>query len=457
MKGRETILKKNSMRVFTAVMIAGVVGILIITLIRTFSIRLLNSYEEFSSYYSETASYIFKITNGIYDSQASISKFIAAESDDEKIEYIEDSKKTLDEISDMFEDLMGSVKKYSESEDVIPAYTTFLMYKNYVDMATRYSENGNNESAVYYANRLIEPYARKVTNELEEINLEVKASLDEKKSDVDRKFVYLKTVTIISIIGIAISSTMALIYSVRVTSELEKYKIKLEKEIEDKNKALRDHSDKMLRLQDQTIIGMANLIESRDGNTGEHVKRTSKYVEIIARKAMQRGLYTDILNENYIELLVKAAPLHDIGKIAVPDAILQKPSKLTAEEFEKIKAHTTDGGRIIKDVLGNIEEKDYLKIAENVALSHHEKWDGTGYPNKLSSIDIPLEARIMALADVFDALVSKRCYKDAYSTDEAFDIIEKSKGTHFDPKLTNIFLELKPEIEKYLKSHGENK
>lgn len=444
-------MKKNSMRVFIAVLISGIIGILIITLIRAFSINLLNSYEEFSSYYSETASYIFRITNGIYESQASTAKFIAVRNESERSDYIQKSKETLDEINDMFESLQSSINNYADDDNVIPAYTTFQTYKSYVDTAAEYSENGDDESAMYYADHVIEPYARKVTEELETMSLDVKNSLDEKKSDVDKKFTYVKVITIIGISGITVSSVIALIYSVRVTSELEKYKIKLEQEIEDKNKALRDHADKMLRLQDQTIIGMANLIESRDGNTGEHVKRTSYYVEILARKAMEKGLYTDVLNENYIELLVKAAPLHDIGKIAVPDAILQKPGKLTDEEFERIKAHTTDGGRIIKDVLGNIEEKDYLKIAENVALSHHEKWNGTGYPNKLSGIDIPLEARIMALADVFDALVSKRCYKDAYSVDKAFQIIEESKGTHFDPKLTNIFLELKPEIEEYLK------
>ncbi|MDE5994400.1 MAG: HD domain-containing protein, partial [Oscillospiraceae bacterium] len=203
-------------------------------------------------------------------------------------------------------------------------------------------------------------------------------------------------------------------------------------------------------IQESTIIGMANLIESRDHDTGEHVKRTSVYVELLAKAAKQAGYLPDILTDRYIDLTVKAAPLHDIGKIAVSDSILQKPGKLTEEEFERMKAHTTAGGRIVKEVLGTIEDHEYLDIASCVAMSHHEKWNGSGYPLGLKENDIPLCARIMAVADVFDALISKRCYKEQMPMDKAFDIISESGGTHFDPELARLFVSIRSDIEKVL-------
>lgn len=144
--------------------------------------------------------------------------------------------------------------------------------------------------------------------------------------------------------------------------------------------------------------------------------------------------------------------MHDIGKIAVPDHILQKPGRLTPEEFETIKQHACEGGKIVREVLGSIEEKEYVEIASDVAAYHHEKWDGSGYNQGLAGEDIPLSARIMAVADVFDALVSKRCYKEAMPMEEAFDEIERSAGTHFDPRLAEVFLDLRDEITEFLSS-----
>jgi len=194
---------------------------------------------------------------------------------------------------------------------------------------------------------------------------------------------------------------------------------------------------------------MANLIESRDGETGEHVKRTSDYVEMISKYLLSEGSYEQ-MDATYQENMVKAAPLHDIGKIKVPDSILQKPGKLTPEEFEIIKQHATKGGEIIYSIMRNIEEKEYLDIAHDVAMYHHEKWDGSGYPEGLKGENIPLCARIMAIADVFDALVSKRCYKEAFPFERAYEMIEESSGTHFDPQIVEVFVKLKPEIKRYL-------
>lgn len=236
--------------------------------------------------------------------------------------------------------------------------------------------------------------------------------------------------------------------------EIMKNRIKRTLEIEEYRKdlegAVRRQTMKIDRMQREVIISMANLIESRDGSTGEHVKRTSYYVNIIAEELGKRNIFTDIINERFLYNLEKAAPMHDIGKIKVPDYVLQKPGKLTDDEFEIMKKHAADGGQIIKETMCNIEEEDYMEVAYNVATYHHEKWNGKGYPSGLCGEQIPLEARIMAVADVFDALISKRCYKDAMPLDKAFDIIEESAGEHFDPQIAKIFIELRPEIEKSL-------
>lgn len=245
---------------------------------------------------------------------------------------------------------------------------------------------------------------------------------------------------------IVIAVIVCLFYCVKVATQLERYKDDLEEEVKRQTKEIREHMEKMARIQNNTIIGMANLIESRDGDTGGHIKRTGSYVELLAREAQKKEGYSDILTDEYIELLVKAAPMHDIGKIAVPDNILKKPGKLTPEEFESIKSHASEGGRIIRDVLGNIEEKEYVDIAAQVAEGHHEKWDGSGYPLGLKGAEIPLCARIMALADVFDALVSPRCYKEPFEPEKAFAIIEESAGKHFDPVLAQLFIELKEKV-----------
>lgn len=231
---------------------------------------------------------------------------------------------------------------------------------------------------------------------------------------------------------------------IRRTLEIEEYRKDLEG-------VVRRQTAKIEKIQREIIISLANMIESRDGSTGQHVKRTSQYVEMIVNELSQRQLYSELIDEAFIYNLVKAAPMHDIGKIKVPDHVLQKPGKLTEEEFEIIKQHSPEGGKIIHMIMEEIEEKDYIEVAYNVATFHHEKWNGRGYPNGLAEEAIPLEARIMAVADVFDALVSKRCYKAAMSLDKAFDIIEESKGEHFDPQIAQVFLELRPQIEEYLR------
>ena len=225
-------------------------------------------------------------------------------------------------------------------------------------------------------------------------------------------------------------------------------------EINEQARKIQMQNEKVIAMQNNTIIGMANLVENRDVETGEHIKRTSFYVKILAEEARKTVEYKDILTDRFIELLVKAAPMHDIGKIVVPDAILKKPGKLTLDEFLQIQRHTVEGARIVHEVLDDNNPPEYIKMAADIALCHHEKWNGSGYPQQLENFDIPVCARIMAVADVFDALVSIRCYKESLSCDEAFKIIETSAGKHFDPILVECFLRLRPQIEDFLQKNS---
>ena len=200
------------------------------------------------------------------------------------------------------------------------------------------------------------------------------------------------------------------------------------------------------RMQSHIITGLASLIENRDVETGEHVLRTGAFVETLTRDAIKDGVYLDQLNETFVSKMTTLAPMHDIGKIVVSDKILRKPGRLTPEEYELMKKHAAVGGDVIREVLEGVTNEDYLSFAADIATYHHERWDGTGYPKGLSGEKIPLAARIMAIADVFDALVSERCYKEPFSFEESVGIIEDGAGTQFDPQLVGVFLRHRSEF-----------
>jgi HD-GYP domain-containing protein (c-di-GMP phosphodiesterase class II) len=202
------------------------------------------------------------------------------------------------------------------------------------------------------------------------------------------------------------------------------------------------------RMQSKIITSFANLVESRDSFTGEHIKRTAIYVELISRELVKQGYYVDELTEENIQLYVNTAPLHDLGKIRVPDQILCKPSRFTPEEFEKMKIHSEEGYNLINENLTGVESDEFLEVAKVMALYHHEKWNGTGYPNQVKGTDIPLCARIMAAADVLDALLSKRQYKDAMPMEKAMEIFKESSGSHFEPCIVDAVLASQDSIEK---------
>lgn len=204
--------------------------------------------------------------------------------------------------------------------------------------------------------------------------------------------------------------------------------------------------------QEKIIIGIADLIESRDVNTGTHVKHTAGYVKFLTNEAMKAGIYPETINAAFAERIIRAAPLHDIGKIAIPDSILLKPGKFTEEEFEIMKRHAPEGGRIVLSLLDGITDEESLRITFDVANYHHERWDGTGYPEGLSGENIPVCARIMAIADVYDALTMERVYKEAVSPAEALQIIEEASGKQFDPLLAPLFVRVMR--ERYLLIDG---
>ncbi|PRD69748.1 two-component system response regulator [Malikia spinosa] len=213
-------------------------------------------------------------------------------------------------------------------------------------------------------------------------------------------------------------------------------------------------------IQDVTILAMASLAETRDSDTGNHIRRTQHYVKALALKLREQPRLAALLDDRYILMLFKSAPLHDIGKVGIPDRILLKPGKLTPEEFELMKTHTTLG----RDAIHAAERQlgmpvEFLKLAKEIAYSHQEKWDGSGYPEGLKGEAIPLSARLMALADVYDALISRRVYKEGMPHEQALAIISAGRGQHFDPDMVDAFLAIHEEFyaiaQRYIDSDNE--
>jgi response regulator RpfG family c-di-GMP phosphodiesterase len=224
----------------------------------------------------------------------------------------------------------------------------------------------------------------------------------------------------------------------------------------DHMKSIREQNRTISRMQTGLIMVMADMVEGRDSDTGNHIRKTAAYTRILLEKLREMGYYTDTITDNFIEDVEQSAPLHDVGKIAVSDVILNKPGKLTDEEFDIMKTHAQEGKRLIEQAISTVEGESYLSEAKNMAGYHHEKWNGKGYPEGISGEDIPLSARVMAIADVFDALTSKRVYKDAMPFDKAVSIIEGDSGTHFDPKCVEAFLASLDEFRAVMNKYKED-
>ena len=220
------------------------------------------------------------------------------------------------------------------------------------------------------------------------------------------------------------------------------------------NDKLRDEvnqkTEHIVEMHNNLILSMATMVESRDNSTGGHIKRTSEVVNILISEIQKDKDQNHLqISADFCHNIIKAAPMHDLGKIAVDDEILRKPGRFTDEEFEKMKAHAAEGARIVHEILKDTDDKAFHILAENVAHYHHERWDGSGYPEGLKGEEIPLEARIMAVADVYDALVSKRVYKDAMSFEKADSIMMESFGKHFDRQLEKYYVAARPRLEEY--------
>lgn len=440
--------KGTAFKIFILVLITGIIGVAGVGIMQHHITNMTNSYEKMYDEYVDNCIKIGVVNSRLLTHRSVLTEMITSYNSDYSLD---EKKNELEQLESGIHSIMSELSNRMDSGEREQLY--HKLYSN-VESYFKTSDNiydiiceGSINTAVYYVNNDIKVNSEAIDESMQDmISLtegEMKQAEENTKNIINRTG-KTKTFCIIMITAVV---AVCIFSCVSLASQLEKYKDKLEEELETKSKELIAHTEKVIKIQDNTISGLANLIESRDGETGGHIIRTSRYVSMLANAAKDEGVCPELLTNEYIELLVRAAPLHDIGKIGVSDLILKKQGKLTIEEFDIMKTHASEGGKIVRNVMHDMENEDYINMAAQVAEGHHEKWNGSGYPNGISGEDIPLCARIMAIADVFDALVSKRCYKDAFSFDKAFKIIEESSGTHFDPTLAEIFLKIRPQIE----------
>jgi putative two-component system response regulator len=209
--------------------------------------------------------------------------------------------------------------------------------------------------------------------------------------------------------------------------------------IRERTEQLLDSTEQLVRLQNGIVFTFADIVESRDKNTGGHIDRTAAYMKVLLEAMVQQGVYYDEICNWNLDSVISSTRLHDLGKIAIPDSILNKPGPLTAEEFEQMKTHSKESVTIIDKAIEQTGDAEFLRNAKMIAAYHHECWDGTGYPYALKGTSIPLQARLMAIFDVYDALVSERHYKKPLSHEEALVIVNSGSGKHFDPVIVEIF------------------
>lgn len=225
----------------------------------------------------------------------------------------------------------------------------------------------------------------------------------------------------------------------------------------------RDHLEELVRertrelelTQEVTVECLGALAEHRDMETGNHVRRTKYYVKMLAEHLKEHPSFKAVLTEGMIELIYKSTPLHDIGKVGIPDRILRKPGPLTPEEYEEMKRHTLYGKEALEHSVRKLGKGSFLQVAQEMAYSHHERWDGSGYPRGLAGEAIPVVGRLMALADVYDALISRRVYKDPFTHEETVEVIKTGSGKHFDPVVVEAFLSLEQQFAKVAKEYSD--
>jgi response regulator RpfG family c-di-GMP phosphodiesterase len=235
----------------------------------------------------------------------------------------------------------------------------------------------------------------------------------------------------------------------KANAELRAHESKLELMVQDRTSQLRMQTEEVGLIKDATILALSSLAETRDNETGNHIRRTQQYIRLLAQRLQRHPRFRDFLSDENVELLFKLAPLHDVGKVGIPDHILHKPGKLTDEEFEIMKKHTILGGNAIAAAESQVNiQSHFLRVARQIAVGHHEKWDGSGYPYGLGGDDIPISARLMALADVYDALSCDRVYKQAIAHEEVVDIIASGRDTQFDRDIVDAFLGIRADFSR---------
>lgn len=445
------LIKRIPFQIFVLILFAGLVGISGMLIMQRNLNLIASNYEQIIEDSLRDRLDMSELRGMMYRHHVIVSWHTLTDSSETKLSYENEAGQFKSDIMETLDRLNGRIKGSEKERLYHTVYSDAISYFSNADNVFRMSHEGNIATAKYYITSTMADFIVDINSNINILDIYISEEMANMSRKMEQSILFAEISETVCIICIVFVMAVCIIMCVRITARLENYKNQLEADNERKTKALIEHNERMLAIQESTVIGMANLIENRDHDTGEHVKRTSRYVELLTRAAQRADYCTDILTDDYAELLIKAAPMHDIGKIAVSDSILRKPGKLTDEEFDIMKGHTTAGGRIVAEVLGNIEEKEYIDIAVQVAEGHHEKWDGSGYPNGVNGENIPICARIMAVADVFDALVSKRCYKEPMSVDRAFKVIEESGGSHFDPELTRLFLSIRTEVEEVLK------
>lgn len=337
--------------------------------------------------------------------------------------------------------LMSKIKNKEKFELFRSVNDDVLNYLNYNAVLLSITQENFDEENIKYVESFVTPLIKRVNSSIEQLSVLSEQQIEQVRNELNTNLKRSGIISYVAICLMVISIVSSLIYTYKIVQGLE-----TDKDILTFKTEL--NKQRIAEIQNNTIIGIADLVESRSGETGQHVKRTSNYVNLILNQAKKHGLWPELLTEQYIDFVTRAAPMHDIGKIVIPDSILNKPGKLTSEEFEIMKTHAEAGSKIVNQILGGVEDYKYVEIAADIAHYHHEKWNGKGYPTGRRRTEIPLCARIMAVADVFDALVSERCYKKAMSYSDAFNLIESEAGQHFDPKIVELFMELKDEISK---------
>lgn len=404
-------------------------------------IGITREYDNILDNYVSDEEIMLNTSKKMYRIQSLAASYIILDESDKVEEYGQ-------KIDDLRLDILRGFDQFKDTLEISgnlyhSVYSEFISYMSHENMARDLTRNGSSITAKYYVNNIMEQKLESINKSLDAVYDTIDTYITEAKNDVKAYKNIIWIISIATLVVVVIVTGVCLVSFRKSSTQI----------VETYDNELQRHNMQMISIQRQTIEGMAELVESRDGSTGGHVKRTAIYVGMLARQLKKMGYYTDILSEEYIESLERLAPLHDVGKIIVPDAILLKPGKYEPEEFEEMKEHTVAGEMIVRNILGGTEGDQDVEMAVQIVGSHHEKWDGTGYPRQLSGDDIPLAARIMAVADVYDALVSERCYKEAFEYGKACRIIEESSGTHFDPKIVEAFGKLKGEFLSILRNN----